>query len=96
LPRHRAHRAVCACGRNPLLAYFHAGEQALLEEMILAQVSLAGIPPHERETAVNELRDAVRDFGDAEVEAFCGLCRYRDCPPANAAPPASAAAAHPV
>lgn len=93
-PRHRAHRAVCPCGRNPLLAYFQAGEQALLEEMILAQVSHTTIPAPEREKAVDELRTAVRDFGDAEVEAFCGLCRYRECALAHA-PGAGATAGHP-
>src|ERR1043165_8780861 len=28
-------RAACPCGRNPLLAYFAAGEQALEEALIL-------------------------------------------------------------
>src|SRR5258708_9894049 len=42
-PRHRsshectATRAACPCGRNPLLAYFAAGEQALEEALILEQ-----------------------------------------------------------
>lgn len=93
--RHRAHRPTCPCGRNPLLAYFQAGEQALLEEMILAQVAMSGLHPHDREVAVNQLRDTVRDFADTEIEAFCGLCRYRDHPaPAAAHSHSHAAHAH--
>src|SRR5258707_15033076 len=34
-----AARAACPCGRNPLLTYFAAGEQALEEALILEQAS---------------------------------------------------------
>lgn len=95
--RHRAQRPACPCGRNPLLAYFQAGEQALLEEMILAQVAMSGLHPRDREAAVTQLRDTVRDFADTEIEAFCGLCRYRDHSEPTAThsrPPAAPAHAH--
>lgn len=93
-PRQRTHRAACPCGRNPLLAYFHAGEQALLEEMVLAQIALTGLTAQDRAESIHELREAVRGFGDAEVEAFCGLCRYRECALAGA-PATAAESAHP-
>src|SRR5688572_4272688 len=32
--------APCACGRNPLLTFFSAGEQAVREGLVLAQVAL--------------------------------------------------------
>src|SRR4051794_30406844 len=34
------HDIECPCGRNPLLAYFSAGEQALQESLIFAQAKL--------------------------------------------------------
>jgi hypothetical protein len=73
----RRRRGVCACGRNPLLAYFQAGEQALLETLVLAQAERPGVRADERRRSVVELRAAIHALADAEVAAFCGVCRYR-------------------
>lgn len=66
-------RSGCVCGRNPLLRYFLTGEQALLE----TQASLeAGDSTHSA-TAMTELHCVIRRIARREVDAFCGLCRYR-------------------
>jgi len=70
-------RATCECGRNPLLAYFLAGEQALLEALVLAQSESPPTDASERSTAVAELYIAVRRLAQREVEAFCAVCQHR-------------------
>jgi hypothetical protein len=70
-------RAACGCGRNPLLAYFLAGERALLEALILAQSEIPGLPPEKRDKAVTELYLVLRGFGQREVESFCSVCQHR-------------------
>lgn len=70
-------RVECPCGRNPLLAYFLAGEQALLEALILAQAETPALDPAERDAGVVELRNIVRSIARREIEAFSGICLYR-------------------
>lgn len=73
-----AARPECPCGRNPLLAFFLAGEQALLEALVLEQASHLPIDPCERDTALNQLYYVIRAMARREVEAFCSVCQYRD------------------
>jgi len=70
-------RFECPCGRNPLLAYFQAGEQAWLETLVLAQAEAPEGEARERAAAAITLRAAFRAVAEAEIEAFCGVCRYR-------------------
>ncbi len=70
-------RAHCECGRNPLLAYFLAGEQALLEALVLAQVDTPGLTPTDRGTSVAALSVTVRTLARGEIESFCALCQHR-------------------
>jgi hypothetical protein len=70
-------RASCPCGRNPLLAYFAAGEQALEETLILEQARVTPVDPVQRDTAFCELKTTVRDIARREIEAFCAVCQYR-------------------
>jgi hypothetical protein len=67
----------CPCGRNPLLAYFTAGEQALRESLVLAQAETKDLSPHARDSALDELDLAFRAIARHEVESFCGVCQYR-------------------
>lgn len=78
-PNHAHHglRAGCACGRNPLLHFFIAGEQALLEGLVLAQVNLPDLEPNRRDRAVTELYLVVRGLARDEVASFCSLCQHR-------------------
>ncbi len=70
-------RADCACGRNPLLAFFLAGEQAMLEALVLVQAAQPALDPAARDTAVAELWLVLRHLRRSEVEAFCSLCQHR-------------------
>ncbi len=67
----------CTCGRNPLLAYFAAGEQALQEALVLSQASVAELDPLERDASLAELNRVLRDTGTREIQAFCAVCQHR-------------------
>lgn len=70
-------RPECPCGRNPLLAFFLAGEQAMLEALVLEQAAHLPINPQERDVALSELYYAIRAIARREVEAFCSVCQHR-------------------
>ena len=70
-------RAVCPCGRNPLLAYFAAGEQAMREALILAQAAAAPLDPLQRDASLEELDLVFQQISRREIEAFCGVCQFR-------------------
>ena len=68
---------LCPCGRNPLLAYFAAAEQATREALILAQAALAPIDPSDRDESLEELNAVLQHISRREIEAFCGVCQFR-------------------
>lgn len=70
-------RGECPCGRNPLLIYFAAGEQAMEEALILEQASRPGLPPAERDAEFEELQLTLREISRREIESFCAVCQYR-------------------
>lgn len=70
-------RPDCPCGRNPLLAFFLAGEQALLETMVLLQASTNKLQPTERDVELAELHHAIREVSRREIESFCSVCQHR-------------------
>ena len=80
----------CPCGRNPLLAYFSACEQALHEALVLAQATAPELDPLERDSAFAELDMALRHISRREIESFCGVCQLR-----SRSQPATAAGAAP-
>jgi hypothetical protein len=67
----------CFCRRNPLIAYFAAGNQALCEGLVLTQVACASLEPIERDASFEELNRLLQQTGKREIEAFCGLCQLR-------------------
>ncbi|PTX95527.1 hypothetical protein [Opitutus sp. ER46] len=71
-------KADCPCGRNPLLAYFAAGEQAIEEALILEQASASDLDPVQRDDAFAELKLTVREIARREIEAFCSVCQFRE------------------
>jgi hypothetical protein len=81
-------RANCGCGRNPLLAYFLAGERAMLERLVLVQAEVRDLPPEKRDRAVTELYLALHRIARREITAFCSFCRHRAPEHASAAAPA--------
>jgi len=72
------------CGRNPLLAHFVAGEQAMREALILVQAATPSLDPIERDASLEELNQVLRDVAQHEIEAFCGVCQHR--PDADGSP----------
>ena len=73
----RNDRPICLCGRNPLLAYFTAAEQALREGLVLAQAACAPLAPVERDISLVQLDTVFLHIAKREIEAFCGLCQFR-------------------
>ncbi|MEO6001945.1 MAG: hypothetical protein ABIZ04_00500 [Opitutus sp.] len=77
-------KPVCPCGRNPLLTYFAAGEQAVRQAMILVQ-SATVLHPFERDASMAEVNFVLAQLARREIEAFCGVCQHRlDPTPAHA------------
>lgn len=72
------YRPECPCGRNPLLAYFAAGEQAMREALILAQAATPALDPIQRDASLEELNLVLHHIARREIEAFCGVCQHRN------------------
>jgi len=68
----------CPCGRNPLLTYFAACEQSLHEALVLAQSATANLDPLERDASFQELNMVLQHISRREIDAFCGVCQFRD------------------
>lgn len=88
-------RHECACGRNPLLAYFLAGRQAFLDNLVLTQAESPDLDAERNRRAVDRVYDAVHALARREVSVFCALCRYRTDPPPPAGGDAGAEPAGP-
>lgn len=71
----------CPCGRNPLLAYFAAGRQALRDALIHAQSSGPTPTPGQRDTALACVDQVFEHISGREVAAFCALCQFHDAVP---------------
>jgi hypothetical protein len=65
----------CRCGHNPLLKLFLAGEQALIEALILLQAEVPDYDPVHRSTAVTELYLAINAVARREVGSLCSMCK---------------------
>lgn len=72
------YRPDCPCGRNPLLTYFSAGEQAVREALVLAQAAATPLDPIERDASLEELNLVFQHIARREIEAFCGVCQHRE------------------
>lgn len=72
-----AERAVrlpsCSCGNNPYLAYFLAGEQAVMEAVVWLQSELGRASEADIAQAVRVIRTQAR----AEIDTFCSVCTCR-------------------
>ncbi|MCF7687503.1 MAG: hypothetical protein K9M98_04900 [Cephaloticoccus sp.] len=75
--------AHCRCGRNPLLAFFRAGELALLESLIMVQVATPDLAKSDREEAVTNLKQILHALSWREIAEFCSVCQYPDKEPAK-------------
>lgn len=68
---------ACACGRNPFLAYFAAGSQAVRESVIFLQATGIGAAPGSRVAILAAVDAALRKIQDREMVSFCSLCQFR-------------------
>jgi hypothetical protein len=83
-PSYEHVRRACACGQNPLIEYFLAGERALLEALVLAQAETPAARADSRHTTATEVHLAVRRIARREVTLFCSVCRQKETLPADA------------
>jgi hypothetical protein len=74
-------RSECPCGRNPLLAYFAAGEQAMREALILAQAASTPLDSRDRDASFGDLNLVLQQISRREIRAFCGVCQFRSSRP---------------
>ena len=89
-----ADRKLCPCGKNPLLAYFVAGEQAILEALVLAQTNVPDCA-EARTAALEELKHTMAWVAYREIETFCALCQVRNQAPECNSPMTAAHASAP-
>ena len=76
-PRPATVAPPCRCGRNPLLAFFAAARQAMLEGLVLAQAVSTDLDPRDRDSSLAALNQALQRISAREIEAFCGVCQFR-------------------
>ncbi len=84
MPRHPAPPAH-AGQDNPLYAYFLAGEQALLEALILAQAGVKDLDPKERDADVAQLRHVMHKIARRDIGSLEGVLKSRRAATAPAA-----------
>lgn len=83
-PRRHPSRASgpnCPCGRNPLLAYYAAGRQALREALVGAQAANPALLREAREADMQLLNEVFDHIARREIESFCAVCQFRDAQP---------------
>mgnify|MGYP001316387927 CR=1 FL=1 len=78
---------ACPCGRNPLLAYFAAGRQALHQALVVAQASTPEVAPAERNETMACLDQVFGRIARREIESFCAICQFRPSPVTHAHDP---------
>lgn len=75
--------ADCTCGRNPLQAFYRAGEQALLETLVLIQAEHGALSPAQRDTTFAELRRAIHHVKHREIGALAAVCQLEPKSPST-------------
>jgi hypothetical protein len=68
---------ACPCGRNPYLAYFATGRQALREALVVAQADTAGLTAAARDASLRCVEEVFGAIARREIALFCSLCRLR-------------------
>jgi hypothetical protein len=66
--------------KNTLVAYYKAGEQALLEALIQAQAKSPTLDPKWRDTDLAKLKLVLRTIARREIVAWEGICRLEKSP----------------
>lgn len=68
-------RPVQADETNPWYAYFRAGEQALLETLVLTQAEMPALDPAARDADFAELKQVIHHLTQREVAAWSAISK---------------------
>ena len=60
---------------SPWRAYFRAGEQALLESLVLLQAEMDSLDPAARDTSFGNLKTVINNLTQREIGAWAGICQ---------------------
>jgi hypothetical protein len=71
----------CGCGRHPLRAYYRAGEQAVLEALVLTQARRAPCEAAQRDREFAEVKAVVTALAQRDIAALAGVCQLPPDPP---------------
>lgn len=80
-------------GPSPWRAYFRAGEQALLESLVLLQAEMESLDPAARDTSFGALKQVINNLTQREIGAWAGICQQTG-KPRRARPTHKPATAH--
>lgn len=72
----RQREAHCACGLNPLLAFFAIAEAVLVEALQAEQARHRPKFARQCELELVLLKQAVAQVANREISAFCGVCQH--------------------
>ena len=75
LPHKPGASTVQSDGPSPWRAYFRAGEQALLESLILLQAEMKSLDPATRDTSFGSLKQVINNLTQREIEAWDAIRR---------------------
>lgn len=70
----------CPCGRNPYLAYFAAGRQAMREALIMAQFQAPELSAAQRDESLLCLDQVFDRIANREISLFCTICQKHHAP----------------
>ena len=70
LSRKPAEGSVRTDGPSPWRAYFRAGEQALLESLVLLQAEMDSLDPASRDTSFGSLKQVINNLTQREISAW--------------------------
>lgn len=75
--------AGCACGLNPLVAFYLTGECATMDVLWGHADALLNLNPQERELVCRTLNLAWRRVAADEIALFCSVCQHGSKPAAT-------------
>jgi len=79
--REETSEPYCACGLNPLLGFFAAGEQAMEEAMLRAIHTVPHMTMADQSHAMGELHQILRALKGKEIAMLCSVCQLRHVAP---------------
>ena len=75
LPHKIGAASLASDGPGPWRAYFRAGEQALLESLVLLQAEMKSLDPSTRDTSFGNLKQVINSLTQREIEAWDAIRR---------------------